>query len=179
MSTLWLWTCAICLTFAQRYVLEALFLVGVFLFFSYAFIGEYAVYAVYNGSNFGTHSLIFGLFLFATYLTFMVMRKNAFKKSADIGNEHSTDMNDAWSEILRESSSGEKLAALCPNSDQKFEESFKDLLDIPDEDRIDIDSLIRVWETSKTSVLVKQEYTDIKRLFEEAEFCNEAFQVRR
>ena len=142
MSTLWLWTCAICLTFAQRYVLEALFLVGVFLFFSYAFIGEYAVYAVYNGSNFGTHSLIFGLFLFATYLTFMVMRKNAFKKSADIGNEHSTDMNDAWSEILRESSSGEKLAALCPNSDQKFEESFKDLLDIPDEDRIDVDSLI-------------------------------------
>jgi hypothetical protein len=143
-------------------------------------MGEYSFFAVHNGSHFGSFvSLIFGLFLFVTYLTFMVMRRSAFKKSADIGNEHSSDMNDAWSEILGESSSGEKLAALCPNSDQTFEESFKSLLDIPDEDRIDIDSLIRVWETSKTSVLVKQEYTDIKRLFQEAEFCNEAFQVRR
>jgi hypothetical protein len=38
-------------------------------------------------------------------------------------------------------------------------------------------NLCSVWETSTNRVLVKQEYNDIQRLFDEAQFCNSAFQT--
>jgi hypothetical protein len=176
MSTIWIWSCAIALCFFQSYLLEVMILFGVFVFFSYAVMGEYAFYLP---STFGLYCLFFGLLFIAVFVTFKVMRKKAFKKSAEIGNEHSENMNKVWSKVIDDSSSGEALASLCPNFEQ-FKTTFSLLIkDIPNKDQIDIDSVIRVWETSTTSVLVKQEYTNIKRLFEEAEFCNEAFQVCR
>jgi hypothetical protein len=176
MSTLWIWGCAIACVFFQSYLLQTLCFFGVFVFLSYAVMGEYAFYLP---SIFGLYSLFFGLFLLGVFLAFKVMRKHAFKKSAEIGNQHSEDMNEVWSTVISSSSSGGTLAALCPDSEQ-FKTTFSSLMkDIPNKDQIDVDSLIRVWETATTSVLVKQEYTNIKRLFEEAEFCNEAFQVCR
>jgi hypothetical protein len=175
MSTIWIWSWAICLSIHQRYLVQAALLVGTLVCFAYAFTGEFAFYKETNDSFFGLYTLVLGLILFGCYCLAFIMKRHAVKTSSEIGNEHFSAINDVWSEITGKS----KLAALCPNSRQKFKDSFKNLLDIPDEDQIDVDSLIRVWETSTTSVFVKQEYTDIKRLFEEAEFCNEAFQVCR
>lgn len=164
--------------------MQAIILGGVFVFFSLGVMGEFSVFT--GRTYVGATNLIVSLLLVALYYVFLSMRRGAHKTSAEIAREHKDKMDKVWAVIKETTESGMCLTGLSPplkhESDQLFKEKFKDFkecvhdsLDVSEDDQIQ--SLVRVWETSQKRVLVKQEYTDIKRLFQEAEYCNGAFQV--
>jgi hypothetical protein len=180
MSTLWIWSCAFFGAFYQRYLMQALILGGVFVFFSFGVMGEYSAFA--GKSYVGAGCLMVSLLLSALWYVFRIMRRGAHKTSAEIACEHKDEMDEVWA-VIKETSDGKCLTDLSPPLNHQsdlfrlllFKKSVRDSLDVSKEDQIQ--SLVRVWETPQKHVLVKQEYTDIKRLFQEAEYCNGAFQV--
>jgi len=185
MSTIWIWSCAVFGAFHQRYLMQSLILGGVFVFFSFGVMGEYSIFTGSTSRTVGAGCLLISLFLFALYYVFLSMRRGAHKKSEEISHEHTKVMDEVWTSIKDATHWGPYLSALSPpnipplahESYGLFKECVRDSLDVSNEDQIQ--SLMRVWETPTNRVLVNQEYTDIKRLFEEAEYCNGAFQVSR
>ncbi len=180
-STIWIWSCAFFVAFYQQHVVAGLFGGGILVFFSLGVMGEYSIF---TGNTFiGAFCLIISLACVALYFMFLMMRRRAHKKSAEIASEHKNEMDAVWKDIKDRdiTGSGECLTGLSPplnhESDQLFKEFQQRVHDSLDVQEDQIQSLVQVWETSQKRVLVKQEYTDIKRLFQEAEYCNDAFQV--
>jgi len=185
MSTIWIWSCAFFIAFRQQYVMPTIFVGGGFVFCSFGVMGDYSVFTSSTSRAVGAGCLLVSLVLFALYYVFLIMRRVALKKSAEISCEHTEAMDEVWAIIKNATHSGPYLSTLSPpnipplanESYDLFKECIETSLDVSNEDQIQ--SLMRVWETPTNRVLVKQEYTDIKRLFEEAEYCNGAFQVSR
>jgi hypothetical protein len=100
----------------------------------------------------------------------MRLKKVGMDKAKAIANRDVAPLDTAWRNVAK----SEDLSDADPNN-IRFRHLASMLLDSDDAERIG--SLQAIWETSTNRVDVQQEYHDIQRLFDEAQFCNSAFQT--
>ncbi len=100
----------------------------------------------------------------------MRLKKVGMDKAKAIANRDVAPLDAAWHNVAK----SEDLSDADPNN-IRFRHFASMLLDCDDAERID--SLKAIWETATNRVDVQQEYHDIQRLFDEAQFCNSAFQT--
>ena len=94
LSTIWIWSCAFFVAFYQQHVVAGLFGGGILVFFSLGVMGQYSIF---TGNTFdGAFCLMVSLACVALYYTFLMMRRRAHKKSAEIAREHKEEMDEVW-----------------------------------------------------------------------------------